>query len=95
LGDAYRDHIADSFRQRGLSVTTEVDDPGAVTFDTPYGPRRYDMVVIDANGEPNHIEVKSGNIGTKPDQVEKDQWLEANYGITVTTVFDQLPNMTH
>jgi hypothetical protein len=95
VGDAYRDHIVDFFRQRGLTVITEEDDAGAVTFDTPDGARVYDMVVFDANGEPNYIEVSLAMKARKPDQAKKDMYLESQYGITIDYVFDELPNIAY
>jgi hypothetical protein len=89
VGDAYRDHIADSMRQRGLDVVTDAQKPGLLTFDTPWGDRRYDIGVLDSNGDVTHyVETKSGDVGKDKLQAKKDAYLEKKYGISITYVFD-------
>ncbi|MDD1064160.1 polymorphic toxin-type HINT domain-containing protein [Streptomyces cocklensis] len=89
VGDAYRDHIADSMRQRGLNVVTEEQAPDLLNFDTPYGERQYDIGLLDSNGNVTHyIETKSGDVGKNKLQSKKDAWLEQNRGINITYVYD-------
>ncbi|WP_264198461.1 hypothetical protein [Streptomyces violascens] len=40
MGDAYRDHVADSMRQRGLKVVTDAEKPHMLSFNTPCGERK-------------------------------------------------------
>ncbi|MFD3505400.1 polymorphic toxin-type HINT domain-containing protein [Streptomyces sp. NPDC058678] len=90
VGDAYRDHIADSMRQRGLSVVTEAEKPHLLTLPTPYGKRRYDIGTLDSNGDVSwYIETKSGGVGKDPLQEKKDAWLKQNLGIKIQYVFDE------
>ncbi|WP_203616433.1 polymorphic toxin-type HINT domain-containing protein [Streptomyces sp. SID13726] len=89
VGNAYRDHVADSMRQRGLSVVTDGQKPELLTFDTPYGERKYDIGLLDSNGDVTHyVETKSGGAGKDKLQAKKDAYLEKKYGISVTYVFD-------
>ena len=89
VGDAYRDHVADSMRQRGLDVVTDAEKPGMLTFDTPYGERKYDIGLLDSNGDVTHyVETKSGDAGKDKLQAKKDAYLEKKYGISITYVFD-------
>jgi hypothetical protein len=89
VGDAYRDHVADSFRQRGLNVITDATHPDRLTFPTPWGDRKYDIGLLDGSGNVSHyIETKSGNAGKKPIQALKDRYLEKRFGIVINYVFD-------
>ncbi|MFE0632521.1 polymorphic toxin-type HINT domain-containing protein [Streptomyces sp. NPDC058864] len=89
VGDAYRDHIADSFRQRGMTVVTDADSADMLTFDTPWGDRRYDIGILDSNGRvTDYVETKSGDVGKDELQKKKDAYLERRYGIKVQYVFD-------
>jgi RHS repeat-associated protein len=94
LGDAYRDHIASFLEQRGLTVVTDAENAAALTFDTPWGERTYDIGLIGSGGKiTDYIEVKSGDAGKDALQVIKDDYLEKRFGIKITYVFDQLANM--
>lgn len=89
VGDAYRDHIADSFAQRGLKVTTESQSPQLLRFDTPYGVRQYDIGLLDSQGKvTDYIETKSGDAGKDALQAKKDEWLRQNLGIKIQYVHD-------
>ncbi|MFF3447583.1 polymorphic toxin-type HINT domain-containing protein [Streptomyces sp. NPDC002667] len=89
VGDAYRDHIADSYRQRGMNVITDATNPGPLTFSTPWGDRVYDIGILDANGNVAHyIETKSGDAGKDALQTRKDAYIEQNFGVRVNYVFD-------
>ncbi|MFF9407997.1 polymorphic toxin-type HINT domain-containing protein [Streptomyces anandii] len=89
VGDAYRDHVADSMRQRGLNVVTDATHYDLLTFQTPLGERTYDIGLLDANGNVTHyIETKSGDAGKNARQAAKDRYLEKRYGISVTYVYD-------
>ncbi|MPY57780.1 sugar-binding protein [Streptomyces spongiae] len=90
VGDAYRDHIADSMRQRGLNVVTEAEKPHLLEFPTPYGKRKYDIGMLDSNGDVSwYIETKSGGVQKDPLQEKKDAWLKKNLGIKIQYVFDE------
>jgi len=89
VGNAYRDHIADSFTQRGLNVVTEETAPDLLRFNTPYGERQFDIGLLDGAGKvTDFIETKSGDVGQDALQALKDGWLEKNLGIKITYVYD-------
>ncbi|WP_250009800.1 RHS repeat-associated core domain-containing protein [Actinoplanes sp. M2I2] len=96
LGDSYRDHIAESFLNRGYRVVTDATDPLATTFDLPKGKSRiFDIRVTDKNGNHTYIETKSGNAGKNSKQAAKDEYLKQQYGITINYVYDDLPNVMY
>ncbi|MFI7368039.1 polymorphic toxin-type HINT domain-containing protein [Streptomyces sp. NPDC050149] len=89
VGDAYRDHIADFYRQRGMNVITDATNPGPLTFPTPWGDRIYDIGILDSNGNVAHyIETKSGNAGKVALQMKKDAYIGQRYGVRANYVFD-------
>jgi RHS repeat-associated protein len=70
-GDAFRDEIAAALRASGREVRTEVP------IQTPFGIRRADIEVKDANGELlGYIETKVGKSRYLPDQRAKDAYIE-------------------
>ncbi|OKI58008.1 hypothetical protein A6A27_07155 [Micromonospora sp. CB01531] len=96
VGDAYRDHVADFFRQTGKKVITDADDAKALTFATPFGDRKLDMAVYDKDDNLlGYIETKSGNEKADPDQVRKDEWLREHYGLTIDYVYDDMLNVLY
>ncbi|MBG6106099.1 MULTISPECIES: DNRLRE domain-containing protein [Micromonospora] len=96
VGDAYRDHVADFFRQAGKKVVTDADDAKALTFATPFGDRKLDIAVYgDDDSLLGYIETKSGREKADPDQLKKDEWLRANYGLTIDYVYDDMLNVLY
>nr|WP_275004097.1 polymorphic toxin-type HINT domain-containing protein [Promicromonospora iranensis] len=94
VGDAYRDHVADFLRQRGLKAITDADDVALNTYKTPLGDRIFDISTWDSAGNfLGVVETKSGMAGLDPRQVMKDDWLRDNNGLSITYVLDQLDNM--
>jgi RHS repeat-associated protein len=81
-GDAFRDEVAERFRQEGYDVKTEV------TKETPLGPRRIDVEVSKNGGPPSGIETKVGGSRYVPKQRAKDAFL-GREGYPVTVVRDK------
>jgi RHS repeat-associated protein len=71
IGDAARDQLAAALTAEGRQVTTEV------VKRTPFGPRRIDIEVADANGKVlGGIETKVNSSPYLPSQRAKDTWLK-------------------
>ncbi|UJR78745.1 polymorphic toxin-type HINT domain-containing protein [Sandaracinus amylolyticus] len=68
-GDAFRDQVADGFRQMGYDVQTEV------TVVTPFGVRRYDVAISSGGTLRGLIETKVGRSPYLPSQRAKDAWV--------------------
>jgi RHS repeat-associated protein len=83
-GDAFRDQIAAGLRAEGRQVTTEV------VKKTPFGPRRVDIEVADANGRVlGAVETKVGGSRYTPSQRAKDTWLKLVKDYIVNLVRDK------
>ncbi len=94
LGDAYRDHVADSFRERGLVAVTDLDDAALNTYSTEFGDRVFDISVWGKDGRfLGVVETKSGMARQDPGQARKDAWLKEKLGLSITYVYDELANM--
>ncbi|GAB1646763.1 RHS repeat domain-containing protein [Krasilnikovia sp. MM14-A1259] len=95
VGNAYRDHIADFFRQNGRTVVTDAENRKALTFRTPDGDRILDMAVYDKNGGLlGYVETKSGKAGQDPEQMAKDAYLRSQ-GVNIAYVYDDMENMLY
>ena len=83
-GDGYRNDVAAYLREHGRMVVTDADNPTALTFRTPYGPRRFDIGVWDADGNlVSYIETKWGQKRYGGLQRKKDDWLRGAYGFPI------------
>lgn len=79
VGDAFRDEVADAFRNNGYDVATEVGKR------TPFGRRVIDIEVSRAGKVLGGIETKTGNSPHTTWQQAKDAWLRLNgYFVDVT-----------
>jgi hypothetical protein len=82
-GDAFRDDVATAIEATGDKVVKEV------TIKTPYGNRRYDMMVTDAFGRlKGFIEAKVGSSRYLPSQQAKDNWMRS-LGFIVDVIRDK------
>jgi RHS repeat-associated protein len=78
-GDGWRDAIAESMEALGFEVQTEV------TFQTPFGDRRVD-IVVGLNGVTiGLIEAKWGGDRSE-DQRRKDEWIRRETGLETAVV---------
>src|SRR6185503_640984 len=70
-GDAFRDELIDLFKNQGYDVS-----PPEVPYHTPFGSRRFDLVVSKGGEIVAAIEAKLGNSRYIPSQRAKDAFLK-------------------
>jgi hypothetical protein len=87
-GNAFRDTVAGFLRSMGRNVVTDGEDRSLMTFDTPYGPRIFDMGVTDDEGNVlGYVETKMGSSPYGGLQALKDAWLQENQGLNIAVVY--------
>jgi hypothetical protein len=79
-GDAWRDAVAESMEALGYEVQTEV------TFHTPFGDRRVDIVVGQDGVTVGLIETKWGRSPYPEDQRRQDEWIRKETGLATVVV---------
>ncbi|TVT56341.1 hypothetical protein FNH05_08380 [Amycolatopsis rhizosphaerae] len=87
VGDGFRNDVAAFLRERGRTVVTDAEDKAALTFQTPYGPRTFDIGVWDSDGKLlGYVEAKTGGSVYNAAQQAKDEWLRQQYGFNIDVV---------
>lgn len=79
-GDAWRDAVAEAMEELGFEVQTEV------TFHTPFGDRRMDIVLGRNGVTVGLIETKWGNSPYLGEQRQKDEWIRKETGLATVVV---------
>jgi RHS repeat-associated protein len=79
-GDAFRDQLVDLLGKQGYDVTPEVN------FPTPFGNRRFDLVVRRGGEIVYAIEAKIGNSRYRPSQRAKDFFLKRLKNVPVLLI---------
>ncbi|GIG92743.1 hypothetical protein Pen02_76790 [Plantactinospora endophytica] len=83
-GNAFKRDVAAYLREQGLDVITDDDNQAALTFQTPYGKRIFDIGVWDQDGRlRGYVETKWGKKRYGGEQKLKDDWLRETYGFLI------------